>query len=71
MTLVFHGHPGFDFGSGDGLVIGPKTGAGAGQSFQVDASSGDVRVGVYTTGAPTDRYTEMDGATGDITMQWF
>ncbi|MBK7985753.1 MAG: hypothetical protein IPK11_02245 [Ignavibacteria bacterium] len=67
--LALAGHPGFDFGSGDGLVIGPKTGAGAGKSFQVDASSGDVRVGVYTTGAPTDRYTEMDGATGDITMQ--
>jgi hypothetical protein len=67
--LATAGHPGFDFGSGDGLVIGPKTGAGAGESFQVDASSGDVRIGVYTTGAPTDRYTEMDGATGDITMQ--
>jgi hypothetical protein len=62
-------HPGYDFGSSDGLVVGPASGPGAGQSFQVDASSGDVRVGVYTTGAPTDRYTEMDGATGDITMQ--
>jgi hypothetical protein len=66
--LALAGHPGFDFGSGDGLVIGPKTGAGSGQSFQVDASSGTARVGVYTTGAPADRYTEINGTNGSISL---